>query len=350
LNFVLAICALGLLIALHEFGHLVVARLVHMRVERYSIGFGPVLAKFRRGETEYCLSAIPIGGYVKIAGMNPGDTEATDDPHTFNHRPAWQRVLVIAAGPLTNEILAVVLVYVVAIAGMPYTREPVVGEVLPGSAAAAAGLIPGDRVEQIDGQALGSFVDLVGAIHSHPGEVVALDVVRNGETRRMTAKLGTPAVLGVAAPIRRYTPLDAVPAAIAWTGHQTVNTLSGVFEAALHPRSGQIEGPIGTVQVTVQEAERGWQSLLFTLSLISLALAIFNALPWPALDGGRLLFLFYELIFRRPVNQKVETAIHATGFLMLLGLIALVTVGDVRRLRSPPKAAPEDVTAVDGGR
>ena len=102
--------------------------------------------------------------------------------------------------------------------------------------------------------------------------------------------------------------------------------------------------------MTVQEAERGWQSLLFTLSLISLALAIFNALPWPALDGGRLLFLFYELIFRRPVNQKVETAIHATGFLMLLGLIALVTVGDVRRLRSPPKAAPEDVTAVDGGR
>jgi regulator of sigma E protease len=129
-----------------------------------------------------------------------------------------------------------------------------------------------------------------------------------------------------------------------------VGTLQGVFEAALHPRSGQIEGPIGTVQVTVEEAEHGWQSLLFTLALISLALAIFNALPWPALDGGRLLFLFYELIFRRPVNQKVETAIHATGFLMLLGLIALVTVGDVRRLRSPPKAAPEDVTAVDGGR
>jgi regulator of sigma E protease len=350
LNFVLAICALGLLIALHEFGHLVVARLVQMRVERFSIGFGPVLARLRRGETEYCLSAIPIGGYVKIAGMTPGDTEAPDDPHTFNHRPAWQRALVIAAGPLTNELLAVLLVYVVAIAGMPYTRDPVVGEVQAGSAAAAAGLLPGDRVEQLDGQPLASFPDLVGAIHRHPGEIVALDVVRNGETRRLTAKLGTPAILGVAAPIRRYSPIDAVPAAIAWTGRQTVNTLTGVFEAALHPRSGQISGPIGTVQATVQEAEHGWQSFLFTLSLISLALAIFNALPWPALDGGRLLFLLYELIFRRPVNQKVETAIHATGFLLLLGLIALVTVGDIRRLRAPAKEAPEVAAAVDGGR
>jgi regulator of sigma E protease len=360
LNFVLAICALGLLIALHEFGHLVAARLVGMRVERYSIGFGPVLCKFRKGETEYCLSAIPIGGYVKIAGMTPGDSEApgeaeghssqTYDPHTFNHRPAWQRVLVIAAGPLTNELLAVLLVYIVAIAGMPYTRDPVVGEVLPGSAAVAAGLLPGDRVAEVDGQTLGSFGDLVGAIHDHPGETVALDIVRNGETQRLTAKLGTPAVLGVAAPIRRYSPLDAIPAAIAWTGRQTVGTIEGVVNAALHPRSGQLEGPIGTVQVTVQEAEHGWQSLLFTLSLISLALAIFNALPWPALDGGRLIFLIYELVFRRPVNQKVETAIHATGFLLLLALIGLVTVGDVRRLRQPK--APEAATAVstlDGG-
>ncbi len=348
MNIVLAICALGTLIALHEFGHLVVARLVHMRVERFSIGFGPVLARFRRGETEYCLSAIPIGGYVKIAGMTPGDTEAADDPHTFNHRPAWQRVLVIAAGPFTNELLAVLLVYVVAIAGMPYTREPVVGEVLPGSAAAAAGLLPGDRVQQLDGQALGSFVDLVGAIRGHSGESVVLDVVRNGEAKRLTAKLGTPAVLGVAAPIRRYTPLDAVPAAIAWTGRQTVNTVQGVIDVLLHHSSGQIEGPIGTVQATAQEAEHGWRSLVFVLSLISLALAIFNALPWPALDGGRLLFLLYELIFRRPVNQKVETAIHATGFLLLLGLIALVTVSDVRRLRAKPE--PEAATATDGGR
>lgn len=352
MSFVLAICALGLLIALHEFGHLVMARLCGMRVERYSIGFGPVLARLRRGETEYCLSAFPIGGYVKIAGMNPGDAEAADDPHTFNHRPAWQRALVIAAGPLTNELLAVLLVYAVAIAGMPYTRDPVVGELLPGSPAAAAGLLPGDRVEQVDGQPLGSFQDMVRAIHGHPGETVALDIVREGRRLRLTAKLGTPPLLGVAAPIRRYSALDAVPAAIAWTGRQTVATVAGVFEAALHPRSGQIEGPIGTVQVTVEEAEHGWQSLLFTLSLISLALAIFNALPWPALDGGRLIFLGYELIFRRPVNQRVETAIHATGFLLLLALIALVTVGDVRRLRARTQGGgePDAAVTIDGGK
>ncbi|HUB06624.1 MAG TPA: RIP metalloprotease RseP, partial [Myxococcales bacterium] len=192
LNYVVAIGAISLLIALHEFGHLVVARLVGMRVERYSIGFGPVLLHFRRGDTEYCLSAVPIGGYVRIAGMLPGEGEEARDPRAFNHRPAWQRLLVVAAGPLTNEILAAGLVYAVAIAGMPFTRQAAVGEVVAGSAAAAAGLHPGDLILRVDDEAVSTFQDLVTAVHSHPGETVALDISRGSQELRLSVKLGAP--------------------------------------------------------------------------------------------------------------------------------------------------------------
>ncbi len=346
LNLALALLAIGLLIALHEFGHLLVARATGMRVERYSIGFGPVIARFHIGETEYCLSAFPVGGYVRIAGMTPGEG-GEDDPRAFNRRPAWQRLLVIAAGPATNELLAAALVYVVAIAGMPYTRVAQVGELLPGSAAAQAGLAPGDVVLKVDGAPVSTFGDLVAAVRGHPGETVALDVRRGAEARRFTVKLGTPPLLGVAAPVRRYGPLDAVPAAIEWTGRQTVGVVTGTLDALRHPRGAQIAGPIGTVQVTVQEAERGWQSLVFTLALISLALAVFNVLPWPALDGGRLLFLLFELVARRPVNQRIEVAFHAMGFLLLLGLILLVSVGDVKRLAggASPTGPPSQADA-----
>lgn len=349
MSYVVAIVGISALIALHEFGHLVVARLTGMRVERYSIGFGPVLLKVKPGDTEYCLSAIPIGGYVKIAGMLPGEGEGKDDPRAFNHRPAWQRLLVVAAGPLTNELLAAALIYAVAVVGLPYTKVAQVGEVVPGSAAALSGVRPGDLVLRVDGAPVATFQDLVSAVRAHPGENVALDVSRAGQEQRLWVKLGTPPLLGVAAPTRRYGPLEAVPAALAWTGRQTVGIVTGLGDA-LRNHGAELEGPIGTVRVAAQQSEHGWESLVFTLALISLALAVFNVLPWPALDGGRLIFLLWEVVARRPVNQRVETAVHAMGFLLLLGLIAVVTVGDLHRLggHGAPEPAPAQVRP-DGG-
>ena len=340
MTYLFAILALGLLIALHEFGHLIVARLVGMRVDRYSLGFGPVLVRFQRGETEYCLSAVPLGGYVKIAGMAPGEEIDPKDPRAFGKRPSWQRLAVVAAGPITNWLLAVALVYAVALAGMPDTRAARVGQILPGSAADAAGLEAGDLVQSLDGAPLGTFQDLVSAVQSHPGQTVALELVRAGQPLRLDVRLATPAVLGVAAPLRHYDPLAAVPAAVGWTGRQTVGMVISLGDALRHPRGAQLSGPIGTVQVTVEEARHGWQNLVFTLAVISLALAVFNVLPWPALDGGRLIFLLFEAIFRRPVNQRVETAVHALGFLLLLALILAVTVGDLKRLIGPRSGAP----------
>jgi regulator of sigma E protease len=350
ITYLTAIAAVGLLIALHELGHLVVARFCGMRVERYSIGFGPTLFRFRRGETEYVLSAIPIGGYVRVAGMNPGEKVDPDDKRAYSQRPAWQRFLVIAAGPLTNEALAVALIFSVAMYGMPVTSRAEVGQVLPNSAATQGGLQPGDLVRAVDGEPVQTFNDLVLAVRAHPAQMVALDLERGGQTLRLKVNLPkAPVVLGVSAPMRRYGPSEALPAAIGWTYRQTVGMVADLVRALRHPNQVQVRGPIGTVQVTAQEAAHGWQNLISTLALISLALAVFNVLPWPALDGGRLLFLLYELVRRKPVNQRIETAVHALGFLVLLGLIVLVTVGDLRRWTSP-KDNPTSSPAVDGGR
>jgi regulator of sigma E protease len=348
LTYLTAIAAVGLLIALHEFGHLVVARLCGMRVERFSIGFGPTLFRFQRGETEYVLSAIPIGGYVRVAGMNPGEVIDATDTRAYSHKPAWQRFLVIAAGPLTNELLAVMLIFSVAMYGMPVTGRAEVGQVLLDSAAERGGLQPGDLVLAVDGEPVQTFNDLVLAVHAHPAQLVALDLARGDQKLRLTVNIPKPPVLGVSAPFRRYGLVEALPAAIGWTFRQTVGMVEGLVQALRHPGQAQVQGPIGTVQVTAQEAAHGWQNLISTLALISLALAVFNVLPWPALDGGRLIFLLYELVRRKPVNQRVETAVHAMGFLVLLGLIVLVTVGDLKRW-TVSKDAPA-TSAMDGGR
>ncbi len=343
-SYALALIAVSMLIALHELGHLVAARLLGMKVERYSIGFGPALLRFQRGDTEYVLSAIPFGGYVQVMGMNPAEPGFDADPRSYARHSVGQRFLVVLAGPLTNELLATALIFCVALSGMPDSSRPQVGAVLPDSAAQVAGLQAGDVIDQVDGEPVQDFAELVRAVHRHPGETIALEVTRGKQSMRLTAALpASGGLLGVEAPKRRYTVGEALPAALLWTGRMTVDSVVGLVGAVTHP--SQLQGPIRTVQFTAREAERGWESLVATLALISLALAIFNALPLPALDGGRMLFLAYEAIFRKPVNQRVEGAVHATGFFLLIGLIVAISVKELRPAATPPAPAAPPAAA-----
>jgi len=336
-SYALALLAVSVLIALHELGHLLAARLFNMKVERYSIGFGPVLLRFQRGETEYVLSAIPFGGYVQVMGMNPAEPGYDADPRSYARRSVAQRFFVVLAGPLTNELLAAALIFCVALSGMPDTKKPIVGGLLPASAAQAAGLQVGDLINSVDGEPVKDFNELVHAVHRHPGENIVLDVVRGGQSLRITAALPADGgLLGVESSKKRYSVGQAIPAAFLWTVQSTVGTVVGLGMAFTHP--SQLQGPIRTVQFTAHEAERGWENLVATLALISLALAIFNALPLPALDGGRMLFLAYEAIFRKPVNQKLEGAVHAAGFLLLVGLILAISVKELRAGATPATA------------
>jgi regulator of sigma E protease len=346
-NWFAAVLAFGLLIAFHELGHLWVARRMGMRVERYSLGFGPVLWAFRRGETEYVLSAVPLGGYVRIAGMNPEDEVADDDAGAYANKPAWRRFLVIAAGPAANYLLAFLIgvpLLMAATRTSPDLRARV-GAVEPGSAAEHAGLAPDDLLLSLDGVAIADFDGLVAAVQAasktRPGAELSLVLTRGGQRleRVVTPRAGPDGIfrLGISRaelPVPPRSLAEAVPAELEllWsTSVRSLHNFGRLFTRELAPT--ELTGPIGMLSMTAKQAGRGLASLLDVVWFLSVAVGFFNLLPVPGLDGGRMMFLGYEVLARRRVNQRVETAIHLVGLLAVLGLVVAASYGDiVRRL------------------
>jgi regulator of sigma E protease len=342
LAIVVAVVAVSLLIVIHEAGHFLAARRFGMAVERFSIGFGPVLFAFRRGETEFAVSALPLGGYVKISGMAPGEAKETSDPKLFANQPAWRRFLVILAGPAMNYGAAILVAWaLLATLGLrapdPAAR---VGSIQPGMPAEAAGLKPGDRIAAVAGTPISSWAELVAELQRRPGERIVLDVVR-GEGDR-AERLAIPITprddggvgrVGVAqhALVVRKGPGEALVEAF----HRTNANAAAQLRAfgSLFQRKQRVEGPIGIARELVQGARAGVEPFLGLVWTISVVLAILNLLPFPALDGGRLVFLGYEIVTRRRVNERVEHVFHMIGFFILVGLILAVTVfGDLPRL------------------
>ena len=345
LSIALAILAFGLLIVIHELGHYLAARWSGMRVERFSVGFGPVIWSRRRGDTEWAVSAVPLGGYVKIAGMAPGEEIAADDRSAYSHQPAWRRFLVILAGPAMNYLLAVVLAAgLIATLGL---REPdstsTLGDIIGGGAAERAGLRPGDRIVGAAGAPVADWMALVQAVRAHPGQDLPLVVERAGSPAgsppvEMTIRpddSGGIGKAGIAPSLRavRAGPIDAVGMAFQKTNDKAGEILGGLGQVVTCKQKAELQGPLGIAQEMTRSARAGAAPFLMMVWLISLMLAIFNFLPLPALDGGRLVFLVYEIVARRPVNQKVEAVIHTVGFLALLALLLGITVfGDLPRL------------------
>ena len=335
LSIALTILGLGLLIAAHEAGHLVLARLLGMRVETYSLGFGPRIAGFRRGETDYRLSAIPLGGYCKIAGFSPDEPAAQDpnDQGSYANKPAWRRFLVIAAGPGVNYLLAFLL-----IAGL-YTTRGFVDlsttrvQVLPGRPAAAAGLHTGDRVLAIDGVKITSFNDVMRELRKADAQPQRrFEVERGGEPLSLTV-VPDNGVIGVMQDkvLVRVRLAEALPRAARDVWALNVGTLQALWDIVRGRGGASLAGPIGIVKQASAEVKRGLAEFAGILANISVGLAIFNFLPVPALDGGRLVFLGIELVSGRKVNQRAETVVHLVGFLFLLALVLAVTLfGDLQ--------------------
>ncbi len=338
----IAVLAFGLLVVIHEAGHFAVARLCGMRVERFSVGYGPVLWARRRGETEWCLSAVPFGGYVRIAGMAPGEDIDPADRSAYANQPAWRRFLVILAGPAMNYLAAVALA-VGLIASFGFREpdpRPVAGEILPGSAAARAGLRSGDHVLSIAGKSVESWMALVAEVKAHPGQEIEIAVRRPGATDpiRLTARpddLGGIGRLGVApaSVAVRAGPGRAISLGVRLTNEKAEEILAGLGQVLARKQKAELRGPIGIAQEMAKSAQAGASPFLQVVWFISIVLAMFNLLPIPALDGGRLVFLVYEIVTRRRVNQQVENYVHLAGFLVLFGLLLAVTIfGDLARL------------------
>lgn len=323
---------------IHEGGHFIVARLSNMRVDRFSIGFGPAIVSFKRGETIYQISAIPLGGFVQIAGLNPEEKDlAPDDPRSYLNRPVYQRLLTIFAGPATNYLFAaflmafIYLVWGVAVPG----NMPVVGGLAEGKPAIAAGLKMGDEIVSIGDKAVKNMNDVAPIIDASQGQPVRIVVIR--ETTQKTFEI-TPVKDGARWRIgieiwpkltRERQPLGAsVLAGLRWPYDQTINIFYGFAEIFKGKQKAEFAGPIGIVKVMKGQIAKGADWALTIMAIISVYLGLFNLLPLPALDGGRLVFLAYEGITRHRVNQRFEQMVHLTGMILLLGFLVYVTLGN----------------------
>ncbi|TMA28196.1 MAG: RIP metalloprotease [Deltaproteobacteria bacterium] len=332
---VVAIVGLGLLIAAHEAGHLLLARLMGMRVTTYSLGFGPRIAGFRHGETDYRLSALPLGGYCKIAGFTPDDPAAQDpnDSGSYMNKPAWRRFLVIAAGPGVNYFVAFVIIALLYMThgflDLTTTRIAVIAD----GPAAAAGMQTSDQVVAVDGVPINSFEDLRRELQKSgaPPERT-IDVLRGGsrQTIHVRPKNGTISVR-LDQVLVRLPPLAALPRAARDVWALNAATLGALVDAIRGRGAASLAGPVAIVRQASAEARRGLADFASILANISVGLALFNLLPVPALDGGRLVFLGIELVSGRKVNHRIESVVHVVGMLLLLGLLVSVVVfGDLQ--------------------
>lgn len=364
-----AIVALCVVIIIHEFGHYFVAVSSGMKVDRFSVfGIGPAILKLGtwRG-TEFVIGAIPFGAYVMIRGMEPEDpagitpvnpanadsaarapdemdAEARRASPNFRDKPLLSRIAVLAGGPGANYVAAIVLYLgVFALAGLPGQIEAItIGAVTESSPAAAAGVEPGDELLRIgetpiDPNARGS--DVKAALDENRGKDFAIVVARDGQPVELIANLPADpdAPLGIAyggrAGPRESVPLGtAVAAGFREPFHQTAVQLEGLWMLATGRLDAEPQGPVGIVTHIARSADAGIIPFVLTTAFISTLLGMFNLLPLPALDGGRLVFLGYEAVARRKASPLVEERVHGYGMLALLLLIAFITVGDIRRL------------------
>ena len=343
-----AILALCIVIILHEFGHYIAAVATGMKVDRFSIfGIGPPIVRFGKWRgTEFVLSAIPFGAYVQIRGMEPEDPdnpEPADPGSNFRDKPLRSRMLVIAGGPIANYLAAMaMLLFVYVGAGMP---GPVVAIEVAGvhgdSAAQAAGIQPGDRLlvvgdTTVDPSQRGR--DVSAATKRYLGSDVTIVVQRGEGTAEVVASLPAESAAPLGVDLQAVAPREPVAFGTAASHavtdplRDTATQLQGLWMLITGQIEASVQGPVGMVQPIAKAADAGIVPFVLMAAFISTLLGMFNLLPLPALDGGRLAFLMYEGIARRRAAARIEEMVHGYGMLVLLALIALVTVGDVRRL------------------
>jgi regulator of sigma E protease len=338
-RYLVAILGLALLMIVHEAGHYFAARKFGMRVVRFSIGFGPTLWKHKPKDspTVYQVALIPFLAYVQIAGMNPYEESDPKDPGSYANASLWGRIVTIAAGPLTNYLFASVLIFFgLLIGGKEVPDEATMRIIVEAGPAQSAGVESNDKIDAVNGAPVATWDELRKIIGSHAGEPVDLTIERGAETLHRTV---TPGAKGEKDEglihVRMATHTE--PVGVAEAAKDSViapplfvyENVRAIGRVLAGKDKLSMSGPVGIVRETAKQAKAGPGELLQFLGILSAYLGAFNLLPFPALDGGRLLFLGAEAVSRRRLDAKLEVRVHAVGLLMLLTLIAFVTYADV---------------------
>jgi len=352
-TFISFIVLLGILIFAHELGHFLAARAGGVGVLKFSLGFGPKIFGKKIGETEYVLSWIPLGGFVKLLGESGTEELPPEDAkRSFYKQPRWKRLLIVLAGPVFNFLLAIVIFFIVYLYGLP-NLLPVIGELSPDSAALQAGILKDDKILSINGRPIKFWDEIRPVIKESGGRNLSILVQRGSEEKTFAVKpklsrakniFGeeeSTYLIGISPAgrtvIERKNPLAAAVSAVDKTweiSKLTVISVVKMLEGVLSPRT--LGGPIFIAQVAGDQVKEGIIPFVLFMAILSINLGVINLFPIPVLDGGHIFFYLIEMATRREIPVKIKEWAQQIGFVVLLMLMLFVIMIDIERLNIKP--------------
>lgn len=330
----LVILLFVILIFPHELGHFVAAKLCGVQVNEFAFGMGPVILKKQGKETLYSIRAFPVGGFCAMEGEDT--EEATENPRAFNNKSWWKKIIILVAGAAMNIIIAfLVMIFAAVYMGTPTTT---INSVTDGGAASMAGIQAGDKIVRVSDSRVDSWEEFVGCMHKEikADKTISIIVERNGKEKTFSLspqrQKNGKYVIGVVSK-QRHNLFIGMKNGMA----STVKMTKALFESfkmlfTSKEAINQVSGPVGMIKIVSDAAGLGVFYYLYLVALISLNLAIFNLLPLPALDGGRIIFVIIRMFTGKAISDKVEARVHMIGMALLLTLTVFVTWNDIMRL------------------
>ncbi len=344
LSLIIFILILGAIVTVHEFGHFIFAKLSNTYVYEFSIGMGKKLfgKKRKDGETEFCIRAVPIGGYVMIAGEDLEDEKIPKDRQMCN-KSFLQKFIVLFAGAFNNFIFAFIILFISALIYGAAITKPYIGDVSPDYPAYTAGLEKGDLLLSLNGTKITNWDKALVMLQTSKGNEMTFKVLKqDGSTKEYKV---TPIKekdsegnesykFGIAT---KYEKEYGFTKSLSYAWNKTISLFGSMWDTLKYLFNGkvsvnQLSGPVGIYSVVDSQTHQGMEALLYLVAYLSINVGIINLLPFPAFDGGRILFLFIEKIFRKPVSKNVENTIHSIGFMLIIGLLIYVTFNDIIKL------------------
>ena len=326
---VYAIILFVLLIFPHELGHFLVAKAVGVKVNEFAFGMGPALFQKEKGETLYSIRLIPVGGYCAMEGEN----EESENPRSFNNKPGWAKISVLAAGAVMNVLIAILALSLLA--GVVGTATTTIKDVEPGSPAYVAGLESGDKVVRVNETEIEEW-NQIGSVIAETPDAITITVKRDGEIMTMNSvaakKEEDRYIVGITTKIS-HSPIKALEVGTEATWNMTKILVRSLFMLISGDvPASDLAGPVGIVSMVNDTTNYGWYSFVSLIAMMSLNLAMLNLLPLPALDGGRILFVFIRKITGKMITDDMEGRVHGIGLMLLFAVLIFATWNDIVRL------------------
>lgn len=342
MTLILFIVILSLIIVIHEFGHFLFAKLFGVYVYEFSLGMGKKLWSFKKGETEYSIRMIPLGGFVSLAGESIEVDESIPKEQRLQSKSVFQRFMIMVSGPGFNFVLAMFLLFISALIFGSVTTKPIIGNLSQEYPAYQAGIRENDVILEIEGKKVTTWEDAMWEVQMSSGKT--LDFVledENGNIKNATVtpienktEEGTSYIYGISKDNEKeYGLVQACVYAFEKTG-STFKLMGKTIQSLFVGKVGvdELSGPIGIFSVVDSQAQAGLESIIYLIAFLSVNVGVINLIPFPAFDGGRILFLIIEKIKGSPVDAKIENMIHSIGFMLLILLMIYVTFNDVFRI------------------